>query len=274
MDQPSPSIEPEYDEPYIRFLEAVWGDGYLSPGGPDEVRRIVGDLDFSGRRVLDIGCGSGGVTVFLAEEFPLEHITGFDVEGPVIEAARRRAGAANLDQRAEFVKGQPGGLPFPDGSFDIVFSKDALIHVSDKEFLFRELFRILKPGESLAASDWLTSHDGPPSPAMERYLKAEGLSFGMASADRYESALTDAGFGEVKIVDRNPWYRVEARTELERLEGPLFDQVVKEVGPELVKKNITIWTEMIKVLDSGELLPTHLRARRPDQGDGSEAMAS
>ncbi|MGA7397420.1 MAG: methyltransferase domain-containing protein, partial [Solirubrobacterales bacterium] len=225
--------------------------------------RIVGGLDFSGKDVIDIGCGSGGITVFLAEEFPLAHITGFDVETPVIEAARRRAARANLGQRVEFVRGQSGPLPFPDGSFDIVFSKDALIHVSDKESLFREVFRILKPGGSLVASDWLTSHDGPPSEAMERYLKAEGLSFGMASVDRYESALADAGFDEVNVVDRNPWYRVEAREELKRIEGSCFDQVVTEVGLPLVEKNIRIWTEMIKVLDSGEHRPTHLRARRP-----------
>ena len=255
--------EPEYDDKHIRFLEALWGEGYLSPGGPDEVRRIVGDLDLSGKRVLDIGCGSGGITLFLAEEFPLEHIIGFDVEEPVVEAARQRARDAKLEGRVEFVRGQPGGLPFRDGSFDVVFSKDALIHVSDKESLFGEVFRVLKPGGSLAASDWLTSHDGPPSQAMERYLEAEGLSFGMASPDRYEAALRGAGFDEVAIIDRNPWYRVEARTELERLEGPLFDHVVAEVGPEMVEKNLRIWTEMIKVLDSGEHRPTHLRAKRP-----------
>lgn len=217
----------------------------------------------SDKRVLDIGCGSGGVTVFLAQEFAPEHITGFDVEEPVIEAARRRAGVAGLDQRVEFVKGQPGGLPFPDSSFDIVFSKDALLHIADKESLFREVFRVLKPGGWLAASDWLTSHDGSPSEAMKEYLAAEGLSFGMASPGRYEAALSDAGFGDVEIIDRNPWYRIEAREELKRLQGPLYDEVVAEVGRELVEKNVRIWTAMITVLDAGEHRPTHLRARRP-----------
>lgn len=258
-----PATEPEYDDLHIRFLEALWGDGYLSPGGPDEVRRIVGDVDFAGKRVLDIGCGSGGVTVFLAEEFPLEQITGFDVEEPVVEAARLRASAAGLGRRVEFVRGQPGGLPFPDQSFDIVFSKDALLHIADKESLFREVFRVLKPGGRLVVSDWLTSHDDPPSQAMEDYLEAEGLSFGMASPERYEAALQDAGFEPVELVDRNPWYRVEAREELERLEGPLFERVVAEVGHELVEKNVRIWTAMIKVLDTGEHRPTHLRAKRP-----------
>jgi SAM-dependent methyltransferase len=267
MNQPRPHTEPEYDDTDIRFLEAIWGDGYMSPGGPDEVRRIVGNIDFSDKRVLDIGCGSGGIIAFLAEEFPLEHITGFDVEEPVIEAARRRASAANLGERVEFVKGQPGGLPFQDCNFDIVFSKDALFHVSDKDSLFREVFRILKPGGSLVASDWLTSHDGPPSIAVEEFVKAERLSYEMASAGRYEAALRDAGFDEVNVVDRNPWYRVKAREELEQLKGPLFDQLVAECGLDLVEKNIGAWGAMIKVLDSGELRPTHLRATRPTVED-------
>ena len=263
-----PENDPAYDDLDIRFLEVMWGAGYLSPGGPDEVRRIVAEVDFAGKRVLDIGCGSGGITEFLANEFPLEHITGFDIEEPVIEAARRRANAAGLEGRVEFVRGQPGRLPFPDRSFDIVFSKDALIHVADKESIFRDLFRVLEPGGCLVASDWLTSHDDEPSPEMSEYLEAEGLSFGMASPERYEAALRSAGFEQVEIIDRNPWYRAEARGELERLKGPLYDEVAAEVGRELVDKNIRTWTAMIRVLDSGEHLPTHLRASKPpDEGE-------
>ena len=56
---------PEYDDHAIRFLEALWGDGYLSPGGPDEVDRVLEGLSLKGKTVLDIGCGSGGITLHL-----------------------------------------------------------------------------------------------------------------------------------------------------------------------------------------------------------------
>jgi len=254
--------ETEYDNKAIRFLEALWGKGYLSPGGPDEVRRIVRDVDFSSKRVLDIGCGSGGITLFLAQSYPLAHITGFDVEGPVIAASRARAAEAGLSDRMTFVQGTPGPLPFDDGAFDIVFSKDALIHVADKEGLFAEVYRVLAPGGVFAASDWLTSHDGPPSAAMKTYLDAEGLSFGMASPKRYMAAMTAAGFAEARSDNRNPWYRDHARGELERLKGPLYDQIAAEVGADYVDKNIHTWQAMLAVLDSGEHRPTHLFARR------------
>jgi phosphoethanolamine N-methyltransferase len=157
----------------------------------------------------------------------------------------------------------PGPLPFADESFDVVFSKDAMVHIADKEALFADLFRILKPGGCLAASDWLTSHDGEPSEDMRSYLDAEGLSFGMASPDRYRSALQGAGFEAIELTDRNGWYRDVGRNELERLKGPLFDVAAAAVGADYVKKNIKTWSAMVKVLDSGEHRPTHLRAWKP-----------
>src|SRR5690606_10811876 len=76
--------EPEYDDTAIRFLEALWGEGYLSPGGPEEVDRVVEGLDLAGRTLLDIGCGAGGVTLHLARQHGLARATGFDVEKPVV----------------------------------------------------------------------------------------------------------------------------------------------------------------------------------------------
>jgi ubiquinone/menaquinone biosynthesis C-methylase UbiE len=67
--------------------------------------------------------------------------------------------------RASFVQAPPGPLPLKRGvSFDIVFSKDALLHVPDKDALFAEIFRVLKPGGVFRRVDWLIGHDGEPSP--------------------------------------------------------------------------------------------------------------
>jgi len=254
---------PEYDDDAIRFLEALWGDGYLSPGGPEEVDRVVEGLTLAGRTILDIGCGAGGITLHLVEKHGAAHATGFDVEPPVIDAARERARKRGLADKADFVQAPPGPLPFEDASFDVVFSKDALLHVPDKDALFADIFRVLKPGGVFAASNWMIGHDGEPSPEMKAYLAAEGLSFAMASPARYAEAMRNAGFERVETRDRNPWYREVARRELEQLKGPLYAKVAAAVGAPYVDKNIRTWEAMQKVLDSGEHRPTHLRGWKP-----------
>jgi ubiquinone/menaquinone biosynthesis C-methylase UbiE len=256
---------PEYDDAAIRFLEALWGDGYLSPGGPEEVDRVLEGLSLQGKTVLDIGCGSGGITLHLIERHGAAHAIGFDVELPVVEAARLRAAKRGLSARATFVQAPPGPLPFADRSFDVVFSKDALLHVPDKDTLFAEIFRVLRPGGVFAASNWMISHDGEPSPEMKAYIAAEGLSFAMASPARYAQAMRRAGFENVATRDRNPWYREVARRELEQLKGPFYGKAAAAVGSAYVDKNILTWEAMQKVLDSGEHRPTHLRGWKPAQ---------
>jgi ubiquinone/menaquinone biosynthesis C-methylase UbiE len=259
---------PEYDDRAIRFLEELWGEGYLSPGGPEEVDRILQGLSLEGKRVLDIGCGSGGVTLYLLQKHKAAHVTGFDVEEPVIRHAIERAALFGLTAQASFVQAAPGRLPFEDEAFDLVFSKDALLHVPDKDALFAEIFRVLKPGGEFAASNWMIGHDGEPSPEMKAYIEAEGLSFSMASPARYLDAIKRAGFVETSYDDRNAWYRETARRELGQLKGPLYYKASAAVGPDYVDKNIETWEAMLKVLDSGEHRPTHLRGRKPGRVDG------
>lgn len=255
--------EAEYTDEFVSFLEMIWGEGYLSPGGPAEVGRILDGLDLTGSRVLDIGCGTGGIALSLAADHGAAKVIGVDVEDPVLATANRRAAANGLVDRVEFVKVAPGPLPFGDSEFDLVFSKDAMLHIPDKEALFADVFRLLKPGGWFAASDWLSSHDSEPTPVMKRYMEAEGLSFRMGSPERYREALAAAGFADIGLANRNEWYREVARRELADMEGPLYEKGVAAAGKAEADRNIEIWRAMIPALEIGELCPHHLRGRKP-----------
>jgi len=252
-----------YSGQLIGMLELIWGEGWLSPGGPEEVATTIKGIDFRGKTVLDIGCGVGGVGFLLIETHGARYITGIDVEDTVLMTARRRAETKGLTEKCGFAKVWPGPLAFPPASFDIVFSKDAVVHIPDKHALMRDAFRILKPGGWFVASDWLVGHDGPLSPEMKAYVAAEGLDFGMASPQRYQAALTEAGFANIAITSRNEWYRQTARTELAQLKGPLYGKAVDHLGKDFVDHNIEIWAKMLVVLDTGEHCPTHLRGQKP-----------
>lgn len=253
-----------YHDDLIGMLELVWGEGFLSPGGPDEVARVLEGIDLTGRSVLDIGCGVGGVDVALVERFGAGWVTGIDVEDTVLASARRRVERHGLSSRIGAVKVAPGPLPFPPASFDIVFSKDSIVHIPDKASLARDVVRVLAPGGWFVASDWLIGHDGPPSPEMRDYIASEGLDFGMASADVYAAALADAGFTDIVVRSRHEWYVDVAQRELEQMRGPLRARAIEAFGQEFVEHNIEIWSKMLVVLATGEHRPSHIRARKPD----------
>lgn len=261
----SESATQEYDDKLTALLEALWGEGFLSPGGIDEVNRYLTGIKLEGLTVLDIGCGLGGVDIHLIKQHRAAMVTGIDVDQALIDRCRKLADKYGLGSQTEFICVDPGRLTFADASFDAVTSKDSIIHIPDKQALAEDVFRILKPGGWFAASDWLAGYDNEPSAEMQAYLVAEGLDFGLATAEIYQQALTAAGFINLDIVDRNDWYRQHAQHERERLEGALYEGLVAETGTEFVDHEIEVWEKMIVALEQGQLRPTHLRGRKPGQ---------
>ncbi len=253
-----------YDRDAIAFLEELWGEGFLSPGGPEEVARLLDGVDLTRKTVVDIGCGTGGITVALVRDYGAAKVTGLDVEEPVCALSRQRAEEAGFSDRIEILQVEPGPMPLPDASVDIVFSKDSIVHIPDKETLARDAFRVLKPGGMFVASDWLISHDGDPSPEMADYIAKEDLDFGMASPSRYRKALEAAGFVDISLKNRNSWYREIARDELERLEKVDREKFEAVLPPGHLESQIATWRAMLVVLETGEHCPHHFRAAKPN----------
>jgi SAM-dependent methyltransferase len=257
------SDAPEYSDEVVEYLQLFRGEGFLSPGGADETRRVLDRVDVAGRRVLEVGSGLGGCCLIIAGERGAAHVLGLDVEPLVLERARRSVEAAGLADRVTFRQVEPGPLPVDDGSFDVVFSKDAMCHIDDKAVLYAELFRVLAPGGRLAVADWLVRDHSPPSAAMAEFLGTTALTFHMDSLDGMAAGLRAAGFADVEVVNRNEWFRHEARREAELLEGPLLAQVEELRGVERTARSNECQWQMIAVLDSGEFCPAHAFARKP-----------
>ncbi|MEL6482337.1 MAG: methyltransferase domain-containing protein [Pseudomonadota bacterium] len=252
-----------YDDGHVAFLEKLWGEGYLSPGGAEEVARVLQGLDLKGATIVDIGSGAGGITASLARDYEAARVIGLDVEDTVCATARAAAEAAGVADRVKICRVAPGPMPLPDASVDFVFSKDSIVHIADKHALARDVLRVLRPGGWFAASDWLIGHDGAPSPEMAAYIAAEDLDFQMASPMRYREALETAGFVDIQLTNRNPWYREQAKAELARLEGPEAADFAALLPDGDLEGQLTTWRKMIHVLETGEHCPHHLRGRKP-----------
>ncbi len=255
--------ENEYTDDFVAKLELLWGEGFLSPGGPEETARILEGTDVHGKDVVDIGCGIGGIDVILVRDYGAATVTGLDVEAPLVRRARDRAANAGLADRITIRLVEPGPFPLPDASVDVAFSKDSMIHIPDKDSLFAEVLRVLRPGGVFVASDWMQSADGPDSPEMTRFAETSGLTFAMGITDGLPATLTAAGFEDIRIVDRNAWYRAEARNELARMRGELRAPLLEILGREKADRWIAMREAMIAALDAGAFRPTHFRAVKP-----------
>ena len=256
--------EIHYDSTHITFLEKLWGDGYMSPGGKEEISRLLTGLDLAEQTILDIGCGAGGITVSLVKDHGAKQVVGVDVEEDVVNAATKRVLKNGLNNNIDILLIDKSNLPFEDNYFDIVFSKDSFVHIPDKEKIFTQVFKLLKPGGFFVFSDWLISHDQKPSKEMEYYLKLEDLGFGMGSPLLYLSALKKSGFVSIKKNNRNKWYKEEARKELQILSGPARKSYEEITSHSFIENQIKTWKAMITVLDTGEHCPHHFCAQKPE----------
>ena len=121
-------------------------------------------------RLLDAGCGTGGLIRRLAPRHPEWRWTGVDVSPLACELARARGGV-------EVVEGSVTALPFRDGEFSAVVSADVLYHLDDDEAALREMTRVLQPGGvaviNVPAHRWLWSYHDVAVAGRRRYTRLE-----------------------------------------------------------------------------------------------------
>jgi len=257
-----PSEVGEYDDALQALLQLIWGDGFLSPGGPEEIRELLVGTPVRGCHVLDIGAALGAVDQLLVTEHGAESVVGIDLDPAMLRQMDARIARAGLSERVRSVCVEPGPLPFPVARFDVVFSKDSIVQIPDKPALFAEVHRVLRPGGRFIASDWLRGGSGEYSTEMMEYFRLEGIAYNMASLADSAAALQAAGFAEVAVTDRNAWYLPLARRELESISGPLYPLLVERLGVEKAAHFVDNWRQLVLVVERGELRPGHLKARK------------
>jgi ubiquinone/menaquinone biosynthesis C-methylase UbiE len=110
--------------------------------------------------VLDVGSGLGGPSRCLAQEFGC-HVTGIDLSREYCQVAGMLARRLGLDSLVSYRHGNALDMPFEDAAFDFLWTQHASMNISDKAALYREMWRVLKPGGALVLYDVLEGAGGP-----------------------------------------------------------------------------------------------------------------
>ena len=145
-------------------------------------------------QVLDIGCGTGSLVVLIKRLHPEAEVVGLDPDPKALARARRKVERAKLS--AQFDRGFSDELPYPDASFDRVFSSFMFHHLNraEKAKTLNEARRVLKPGGSLHMLDF-----GGAEPRRESFL-ARALHSAEHMRDNFEGRIPalmgEAGFVE------------------------------------------------------------------------------
>lgn len=152
-----------------------------------------------GQTVLDLGSGAGLDCFFAAKKVgEAGHVIGVDMTPEMIERARSSAGRLNI-QNVEFRQGYLEDLPVVSNTVDVIISNCVINLSPDKASVFREAFRVLKPGGKLAVSDIVT--DGPLPDAIKKSLSAwAGCVAGAVEAKEYIAIMQSVGFTDISIV--------------------------------------------------------------------------
>ena len=151
-----------------------------------------------GQTVLDL-CSGGGIDVLLSARRvgPTGRAYGLDMTDEMLELARRNqreAGVAN----AEFLRGTIEQIPLPDASVDVIISNCVINLSADKDAVFREALRVLRPGGRLAISDIVLLRPLP-EPAQRIMALWTGCVAGALVTDDYRARLHAAGFTGVDV---------------------------------------------------------------------------
>ncbi|AGY57050.1 methyltransferase domain-containing protein [Gloeobacter kilaueensis] len=230
--------------------EEVWGEhmhhGYWEAGEQTKDRRlaqvdlIVRLIDWAAigtpTSILDVGCGIGGSSLYLAERFGAQ-VRGITLSPVQCARAQVRAAERGLQAQAQFSVADAHQLPFADASFDLVWSLESGEHMADKAQFLGECYRVLKPGGQLLFVTWCCRH-GELTAREQSWLAAIYRIYHLPyilSIESYADLLVKSGFQGVQQAN---WSERVARFWSLVIDSALDPAVFLKViaqGPEVIK---------------------------------------
>jgi sarcosine/dimethylglycine N-methyltransferase len=208
--------------------------------------------------VLDIGCGIGGPARWIAAKYGCL-VTGVDLTKKFCDAAQELNTLTGLADRVRILHGSALALPVEDGGFDRAYSQAVLMNISDKRGFFREAFRVLRPGGTLALFLAGVGSAGEPYYPLP-WATTTATSF-LSTPDDVRRDLSAAGFKIDYVRDIAAALAAEAAETVKQLETeglpPLGESVVTGVNAKEWRINV------MRSVAEGRLSQIEALARKP-----------
>uniref|UniRef100_A0A6U9RMU1 phosphoethanolamine N-methyltransferase n=1 Tax=Picocystis salinarum TaxID=88271 RepID=A0A6U9RMU1_9CHLO len=230
----------------ILRYERIFGEGYVSTGGFETTKDFVSMLDLKpGQKVLDVGCGIGGGDFYMAKEFGVS-VHGLDLSSNMVTIALERAVKQRCDVRFEI--SDCTTRDFDENSFDVIYSRDTILHIQDKLTLYQRLLRFLKPGGKLLVSDYCKA-PGEPTEQFAAYIAQRG--YDLHSVEEYGKILEEAGFKNVVAEDRTWQFKESLERELAIAEADK-EGFLREFTAEDFAAVVNGWREKLERVHSNQ----------------------
>lgn len=169
----------------------------------DEIGRAVG-LE-PGAKILDAGSGMGRVATYLAKNFGYQ-VEGIDLLDFNVAEAKRFAAKHGVSDAARFQIGDYGHLPYPDNSFDAVYTIETFVHAPDFRAVYAEFKRVLKPGGRLVQHEYTLSPPAQMTAAERESFRSVTEASAMHALPEFTHGsfpghLSAAGFENPRVID-------------------------------------------------------------------------
>jgi ubiquinone/menaquinone biosynthesis C-methylase UbiE len=164
-----------------------------------EYSKKLSSRGFKKGRIVDVGCGSGGTAMVLAQNFPESEIVGIDLSEPLLRYAIRTARGANLEKNVRFERGDVQKLPYDDDSFHAVLNINMVHLVENPVQMLNEIERVLVPEGFLFMADLRRSWLG----LLEKEIKSA------LTVDEAKALLSQAKVRKGVLSSNLLWWRFE-----------------------------------------------------------------
>jgi cyclopropane fatty-acyl-phospholipid synthase-like methyltransferase len=248
---PPVKLEP-WENPAIRVRQAIWGEGFRSPGGSAFALELVKPFAINNSMsILDFGCGAGGPARTIAKEFDV-WITGIERDRDLVDLGKLLSTKAGMERKAEVIAYDPENFVTRSGGFDCIYSIETLYRFPAREVILARLENVLKTRGQMTVADYVRGDDTAPDDARIAAALGEGTP-ALWTKTEYEKRFNELKFDLRVSEDITDKYRLRTLLALDQVTKVPEGKSVIRTFPDAFMAEVDDWHRRLTAIEAGAL---------------------